>query len=1010
MSTSTFQLACLRDPRLSAHAVDEVPAWLWSQDGTRLLWSNAVGAAIFGAEAPAALSQHVFAADDVAAQQIARIAATLPAGGEARLERMRGFGGAIGRPLTCTCSRLRLADVGEGIFVVAVEPAGPALPLAERVRRLLAGMDIPLAVFSPDGRLFHAAGPALQRLATTATLSSLDADALAAHALHAGYASGPTKLGEVSVERIGRDATTFLVASLQGAAAPAAQSPVAAPSAEAAPMTAAPSISEQMEADADVFSAAEGKTPATPQAPPAQDGRRDIERRYPLRFVWHMDAEGRFGIDSGDFLRLAGPRTAQALGRPWNEIARLLAVDPQGDVAKAVASHDTWSGIVLDWPVDGTDEVFTVELSGLPVFDRNRVFIGYRGFGVCRDARKISLAHALRATPSPPASAETAERRTGGEKPVLSIVPPVRNVVPFPSHSPAEKPPSLSPVERSAFQELAHQLSSRLKRNNKNEETPEPASTQKPDMPAAAAEQADPETAIGFVPRRDMPSPASRAASADAATQQERAILERIPLGILVYRIDTPLYANPAFLAWSGYSSTAELAAAGGLDVLTVEPSSERPAGMPAGGQSLTVKSDRGAQAPAAAQLFTIAWDGDTAHALMLAAAAPAPVATSDRAIAEALQRAQDELDELRIILDSTSVGVLVLDRAGRVLSANPHAGALFAAEPGKLEGVHVAELLAVESQPEALGYLEALAREETDLPARGREVLGRTRQGETLPLYLSLGRIGGGQKFCAVLRDLREFKQAEDELLKAKRQAEKAAAAKSEFLAKISHEIRTPLNSIIGFAEVMMSERFGPIANERYLTYLKDIHESGINLVALLNDLLDLSKIEAGKLELNFASVNLNELIQQCVALMQPRATKEKIIVRTSLPPGLPPVMADMRSLRQVVLNLISNSIKFTGAGGQVIISSAVSDGGEVVLRVRDTGPGMSDKEIEMALEPFHQLATSTRGGSGATALGLPLSKALAEANRASFVIRSAVNAGTLVEVAFPPSRVLAA
>ena len=127
-------------------------------------------------------------------------------------------------------------------------------------------------------------------------------------------------------------------------------------------------------------------------------------------------------------------------------------------------------------------------------------------------------------------------------------------------------------------------------------------------------------------------------------------------------------------------------------------------------------------------------------------------------------------------------------------------------------------------------------------------------------------------------------WKKAEGELLNAKRQAEKASSAKSDFLAKISHEIRTPLNAIIGFSEVMMQERFGPIGNERYRQYLKDIHASGGHLVSLLNDLLDLSKIEAGKLELDFADVDLNELMQQSVALMQPQANRERIIIRTSL------------------------------------------------------------------------------------------------------------------------------
>jgi signal transduction histidine kinase len=179
--------------------------------------------------------------------------------------------------------------------------------------------------------------------------------------------------------------------------------------------------------------------------------------------------------------------------------------------------------------------------------------------------------------------------------------------------------------------------------------------------------------------------------------------------------------------------------------------------------------------------------------------------------------------------------------------------------------------------------------------------------------------------------------------------------------------------------------------------------------MVSLLNDLLDLSKIEAGKLDLNFARVDLNEVTQQSVALMQPQANRQRVIIRTSLSKALPAVVADERSTRQIVLNLLSNSVKFTGPGGQVIVSTALTDRGEAVLRVRDTGVGMSEKEIATALEPFRQLATSSRYGGAGTGLGLPLTKALAEANRASFSIKSAPNAGTLIEIIFPSTRVLA-
>jgi PAS domain S-box-containing protein len=341
----------------------------------------------------------------------------------------------------------------------------------------------------------------------------------------------------------------------------------------------------------------------------------------------------------------------------------------------------------------------------------------------------------------------------------------------------------------------------------------------------------------------------------------------------------------------------------------------------------------------------------------------------------------------------------------------NRSAEALFGFDSGEIEGRNFTTLFAPESHRAAMDYLDGLASNGVaSVLNDGREMIGRVREGGLIPLFMTLGRVAeSGEKFCAVFRDITQWKRAEEELVHARRQAERASSAKSEFLAKISHEIRTPLNSIIGFAEVMIEERLGPIANERYREYLRDIHTSGGHLVSLINDLLDLSKIEAGKLELSFGSVDLNELASQSMALMQPQANRDRIIIRTALTPGLPPVVADARSIRQIVLNLLSNSIRFTPPGGQVIVSTTLTEDGEVHLRVRDTGVGMSEAEIRTALEPFRQITTGGREKAGGTGLGLPLTKALVEANRATFSIKSTVNAGTLVEIAFPSPRVLA-
>jgi signal transduction histidine kinase len=201
-----------------------------------------------------------------------------------------------------------------------------------------------------------------------------------------------------------------------------------------------------------------------------------------------------------------------------------------------------------------------------------------------------------------------------------------------------------------------------------------------------------------------------------------------------------------------------------------------------------------------------------------------------------------------------------------------------------------------------------------------------------------------------------------------------------------------------------MLQERLGPIGNSRYKGYVEDIHQSGLYALSLLNDLLDISKIEAGKFELDFTAVDAPEIILECVNSLQPLAQRERIVLRTSLAPNLPAVIADPRRLKQILLNLLSNAIKFTNAGGQVIVSASLVDG-EIRLRVRDNGVGMTADEIAYAMQPFHQLDTAPRRQQG-TGLGLPVTKALVDANRATLVLNSEPGIGTSADVIFPPDR----
>jgi signal transduction histidine kinase len=221
--------------------------------------------------------------------------------------------------------------------------------------------------------------------------------------------------------------------------------------------------------------------------------------------------------------------------------------------------------------------------------------------------------------------------------------------------------------------------------------------------------------------------------------------------------------------------------------------------------------------------------------------------------------------------------------------------------------------------------------------------------------------------------------------------------------LARINHEIRVPLNAIIGFAEAMIEQRLGPLGTERYLDYLRDIRAAGERVLTIVSDMLNLTRIETGKLDLAPISVNLNDLVAQCVGVLQPQANRERIIIRSSLAPHLPVVFADAQSLRQIVTSLLASSIELANSGGQVIISTALTDRGEVSLRVRDTGRALSERDIRAATEPYRASAGDDHVVPDTAGIDLALTKALVEANRAQLTIRNAPQAGTLIEVVFP-------
>ncbi|MGW9329361.1 ATP-binding protein [Bosea sp. NPDC055594] len=636
-------------------------------------------------------------------------------------------------------------------------------------------------------------------------------------------------------------------------------------------------------------------------------------------------------------------------------------------------------------------------------------------------------AEAAEAEPSEPAGEAAAGSEDSDAEPAPGNVVPLRNgqlaaVRPVLEPSKAH----LSSAERNAFREIAKALGARIAGDDEGEPRLPAATPLKVarDEKSASSETAAPTQRAAAVSDAVPAVSEGRPRLANAHAE----ILDRLPIAVLVNRDETALYANRTLLDLLDYADLDDLAAAGGVSQLI------KGANRSAGGAMILVDR-KGGLVSVDGRLSSIGWQGEPATLMAFRNSVPGgdlKLLTEEEAeqqeLAAEFEAEEEEVAarvaslklegsanesrvaELSAVLDTATDGVVTVDGRGRILSLNKSAEALFGYDQREVAGELFTLLFAPESHSPALDYLDGLiGGGVASLMNDGREVVGRVRQGGRIPLFMTMGRIAEGpdSKFCAVLRDITAWKKTEGELVEARKAAEKASAQKSDVLAKISHEIRTPLNAIIGFAEVMAEERFGPIENERYKEYLRDIHQSGGYVISLVNDLLDLAKIEAGKLDLDFVSVSLNDIALSAVNLLQPEAQRGRVVLRSGLAPKLPPVVADERSLRQIVLNLLSNAVKFTDAGGQVIVSTALGDQGEAILRVRDTGIGMDDEEIALALEPFRRVQTTRKAGG--TGLGLPLTKALVEANRAALTITSVKKEGTLVEVTFPPQRVLA-
>ena len=241
-----------------------------------------------------------------------------------------------------------------------------------------------------------------------------------------------------------------------------------------------------------------------------------------------------------------------------------------------------------------------------------------------------------------------------------------------------------------------------------------------------------------------------------------------------------------------------------------------------------------------------------------------------------------------------------------------------------------------------------------------------------------------------------------------ARRRAEESNLAKSRFLATMSHELRTPLNAILGFSEVMTNEVMGPIDNPHYKEYLEDIHSSGTHLLKLINEILDLSRVEAGRYELNEEATNLAHAAEESQQMIKLKASQKNVSLIMQIQPELPQIWADARAVRQVILNLLSNALKFTPAGGTIWLKVGWTAGGGQYVSVRDTGPGIPEDEIPIVLSSFGQGSIAIKSAEQGTGLGLPIVQALVHMHEGTFDLKSKLREGTEVIATFPKARIL--
>ena len=385
------------------------------------------------------------------------------------------------------------------------------------------------------------------------------------------------------------------------------------------------------------------------------------------------------------------------------------------------------------------------------------------------------------------------------------------------------------------------------------------------------------------------------------------------------------------------------------------------------------------------------------------------PYVRSRRKIEDAAEAARHHSESnLLQILNSVVDGIISIDEKDIISVFNPAAEKIFGYSKDEVIGKTLNMLMPSSDAKKHDGYMAAYSKTgQAKIIGIGRVVEGMRKDGTIFPMDIAINEleIDGKRVFTGIVRDITERKKEEQELISARDEAEHASKVKSEFLANMSHELRTPLNAIIGFSEVTRSEIFGPLGDEKYKEYLGDIQDSARHLLDLINDILDLARIESGKFDLNDETFSVTDEVNGIINFVD----ASHIHLHKNISDSLPLLHTDKRRFKQIFLNLLSNAVKFTDDDSDVTVNIFVNDAGCIVLNITDEGIGMSKDDVKKALMPFEQIDTGLGRKYEGVGLGLPLVQKMSEAQNAKFEIESESGVGTSVTITFAAERCIA-